>query len=269
MAALPDYLHGAVDLHVHSAPDVVPRPFDDIELAREAARAGFSAIVLKNHVVPTMDRAYLVRQIVPGIAIHGGIVLNDSLGGFNLAAVAAALELGARVIWMPTKSAHNHKLHEGGHGGLTVFDAHGELRHHVKDILLLIANSNAILATGHLSPAEGAAVIRYAYMQGLRCMVVTHPEWSATLYPLELQRDLARYGVFFERCFASTANAPLAHAISAIGVDSTILSTGLGQSATPSPAQGPILFAEQLRAAGFSPGNLRSMMVNNPAHLLK
>ncbi len=269
MAALPDYLQGAVDLHVHSAPDIVPRRFDDIELAREAARAGFAGLLLKNHMVPTMDRAYLVRQIVPDIAVHGGIVLNDSLGGFNLAAVNTALELGARVIWMPTNSAHNHRGHEGGHGGLTVFDAHGELRHHVKDILLRIAHSNAILATGHLSPEEGAAVIRYAYMQGLRRMVVTHPEWGGTRYSLELQRDLARYGVFFERCFASTAVNAIAQAITGIGVDSTILSTGLGQPAALAPVDGMILFAEQLRAAGFSPDNLRSMMVNNPAHLLK
>ena len=36
MNGLPEYLRGAVDLHVHSSPDVVPRRFDDIELAREA-----------------------------------------------------------------------------------------------------------------------------------------------------------------------------------------------------------------------------------------
>ena len=83
MNGLPEYLRGAADLHVHSSPDVVPRRFDDIELAREAARGGFGALLLKNHMVPTMDRAYLVQKIVPEIAVHGGIVLNDSVGGFN------------------------------------------------------------------------------------------------------------------------------------------------------------------------------------------
>jgi hypothetical protein len=33
-----DFLEDAVDLHVHSAPDVDRRRFNDIELAREAAR---------------------------------------------------------------------------------------------------------------------------------------------------------------------------------------------------------------------------------------
>ena len=100
--------------------------------------AASSPISLKNHMVPTMDRAYLVGKIVPEIAVHGGIVLNDSVGGFNVAAVEVALQLGAREVWMPTKSAHNHKVREGGHGGLTVFDAHGEIRHHVKEIVILL-----------------------------------------------------------------------------------------------------------------------------------
>jgi hypothetical protein len=276
MSGLPDYLRGAVDLHVHTAPDIVPRRFDDISLAREAASAGFGALLLKNHVVPTMDRAYLVRQIVPEIAIYGGIVLNESLGGFNVAAVRVALELGARSISMPTKYAHNHRLHEGLHGGLSVFDAHGELRHDVKEITILLAHSRAMLATGHLSPEEGSALIRYAYTQGLRRMVVTHPEWGPTSYPVALQRDLANYSVMFERCFVSTTphfgSVPfdaIARTIGDVGIESTILASDLGQPETPSPIEGMILFAEQLRAAGFSADDVHRMMVTNPLHLLE
>jgi hypothetical protein len=276
MAELPDFLRGAVDLHVHSTPDVVPRRLDDMDLARESAAGGFSALLLKNDFVPTMDRAYLVNKIVPGITLYGGIVLNDSIGGFNVAAVQAALDLGARAVWMPTKSAHNHRLHHGGHGGLTVFDAHGELRHHVKDILIVLAHSNAMLATGHLSPEEGAAVIRYAYMQGVRRLVVTHPEWGPTRYPIDIQRDLARYGAMFERCYAPTsaraASAPvdaIANAVSDVGVDSTVLASDLGHPDGPSLIEGMSQFAAQLRAAGFTEDELHQMMVANPAHLLE
>ena len=276
MNRLPDYLRGAVDLHVHSAPDVVPRRLDDIDLARECAAAGFAALLLNSDAVPTMDRAYLVSKIVPGIALHGGLVLNESVGGFNVAAVQTALDLGARAIWMPTRSAHNHKLHHGGHGGLTVFDAHGELRHHVKDILIVLAHSKAYLATGHLSPEEGAAVIRYAYMQGVRRLVVTHPEWEPTHYSLDVQRDLARYGAVFERCFAAATprggSVPvdaIANAVSEVGVASTVLASGLGQPDAPSPVAGMTQFAAQLRAAGFSEDDLRQMMVTNPLHLLE
>lgn len=223
-----------------------------------------------------MDRAYLVRKLVPEIVVHGGIVLNDTVGGFNISAVKVALELGAREVWMPTKSAHNHKLHQHGHGGLTVFDAHGELRHDVKEILILLGASNAILGTGHLSPEEGAALIRYAYSQNVRKMIVTHPEWAPTFYPIELQRELSHYGVMFERCFVSTTArcgsvpmATIANAVSDVGIASTILASDLGQPDTPAPVDGMTMYAEQMRAAGFAADDLRRMMVDNPTHLLE
>lgn len=276
MNGLPEYLRGAVDLHVHSAPDVVERRYDDIDLARAAAAGGFGGLLLKNHMVPTMDRAYLAGRIVPEIALYGGLVLNDSVGGFNPAAVRTALACGAREVWMPTKSAHNHRLHEGEHGGLSVFDAHGEIRHDVKEIVLLLAQSNAILGTGHLSPEEGAALIRYAYTQGVRRFLVTHPEWAPTYYPVELQRDLARYGAMFERCFVSTTarcgSVPLATIVNAItdtGIDSTVLASDLGQPDTPPPVEGMAVYAASLCAAGFAEDDVRRMMVVNPRHLLE
>lgn len=273
MSALPEYLRGAADLHVHSSPDLVPRRLDDIDLAREAAAAGIGAVLLRNDLLPTMDRAYLVRRIVPGIEIFGGIVLNESVGGFNPAAVRATLQLGGRLIGMPTISAHNHRVTEGGHGGLSVFDAHGDLRHDVKEICMQVAHSRAILETGHLSAEEGSALIRYAYMQGVRRMIVAHPEWGPTHYPLPLQRDLARYGVWFARSFASTiADVPLeaiARAVAEVGVESTILVSGLGHTEHPAPAEGMTIYAGHLGAAGCTAEDLRIMMVTNPRHLLE
>src|SRR6266478_10035360 len=105
----PDFLEGAVDLHVHSSPDVDPRRFDDIELAREAVRAGMSALLIKSHQNSTVERASLVSKIVPEIRVYGGLVLNDTVGGLNPAAVRLALRMGAKEIWMPTRSARNHR----------------------------------------------------------------------------------------------------------------------------------------------------------------
>src|SRR6186997_2600982 len=96
LASLPDYLEGAVDVHVHSSPDVDPRRYDDLDLAREAARAGFGAILIKSHQNSTVERAYLVAKVVPGIRVFGGLVLNETVGGLNPAAVRLALALGAK-----------------------------------------------------------------------------------------------------------------------------------------------------------------------------
>jgi hypothetical protein len=62
-------------MHVHSAPDLDPRRFDDLELAREAAAAALGGIVLKNHHFSTAERASLVSKTVPGLRVLGGLVL--------------------------------------------------------------------------------------------------------------------------------------------------------------------------------------------------
>ena len=44
-------IKGSYDLHIHSAPDVMPRKANDLELARRAAAAGMGGIMLKSHHV--------------------------------------------------------------------------------------------------------------------------------------------------------------------------------------------------------------------------
>src|SRR5258708_17214570 len=64
---------GAIDIHVHSDPDVFNRSLDDFEVARVAARKGMRGLGLKNHLATTADRAPLNRRAVPGVGIWGGI----------------------------------------------------------------------------------------------------------------------------------------------------------------------------------------------------
>src|SRR3970040_1742673 len=45
------------------------------------------AVVLKNHVALTADRAWLVRKHNPGIKAFGGVTLNAAAGGINPDAV--------------------------------------------------------------------------------------------------------------------------------------------------------------------------------------
>src|SRR6266851_2107435 len=78
-------LVGAVDTHVHSAPDLVPRKLDDVEVARQARDACMAAVVLKNHFLATALRASLVESLVPGIRVI------DSLS-------ARAIDVGVRRI---------------------------------------------------------------------------------------------------------------------------------------------------------------------------
>jgi hypothetical protein len=276
MTKLPDYLEGAVDLHVHSAPDVDRRRFNDLELARAAKDAGVGAILIKSHQNSTVERAWLVSQAVPGVRVYGGLVLNETVGGLNPAAVRLALALGARQIWMPTRSARNHRLHHGLPGGISILDEHGKPLPVVEEILSAIAQSDCIVGTGHLSPEETSVLIDLAGKLGLRKILVTHPEWGPTYHSYQAQRDLAaRDNVFFERCFVSTTHLcgsvpfeTIERAIIESGVERTVLSTDLGQPETPPPAEGLRLYAERLRSTGFSVDQIRAMMATNPERLL-
>jgi hypothetical protein len=58
-------------------------------------------------------------------------------------------------------------------------------------------------------------------------------------------------------------------AITDVGVSRTVLSTDLGQPDTPSPAEGLQMYAERLKACGFSVDDLRLMMRDNPAKMLE
>ncbi len=276
MSGLPDYLEGAVDLHVHSAPDVDMRRFNDIELAQEAERAGMGAILIKSHQNSTVERAWLVSKCVHGIRVYGGLVLNETVGGLNPAAVRLAIHMGAKQVWMPTRSALNHRRYEGLTGGITILDEHGELLPAAEEILGIISGSGCILGTGHLSQEETFALIDRASAIGGVKLLVTHPEWAPTFYSSQQQKAMAARGnVTFERCFVSTTHLcgsvpfeTIEQAIADTGVEHTVLSSDLGQPSTPPPVDGLRQYAERLRSTGFSVDDIRQMMQANPARLL-
>lgn len=270
-------LLGAIDMHVHSSPDVIPRRLDDLAVVAQARAAGMRAIVLKNHCCETCARAYLLNSIQGDVKVFGGLVLNDTVGGLNPRAVETALKMGGDEIWMPTKSAANHQHFFGGRSGLTVLDG-VTVRAEVRAIVRLIADAGAILATGHLSPEESRILIEYALAAGVRRISVTHPEWGVTAMPLECQQQLAQTGaVFFERCLISTQpgfkfTVPfdvVVHQIRSVGVETTIAATdhGLPQIATPVDAMRS--YIHKLAAAGFTSTEISRMVRDNPATLLR
>ena len=69
-------LSGSIDIHVHSAPDNVPRSIDGLDVAKLARTRGMRGIVLKNHYEPTASLAVLARKEAPGLEVFGGIDLN-------------------------------------------------------------------------------------------------------------------------------------------------------------------------------------------------
>lgn len=97
-----ELIQGAYDLHVHSAPDVMPRKMDDLEMAQRIVASGMAGYALKSHYFCTAERATLSRKICPGCDSIGTITLNGSVGGINPMAVEMAARAGAKLLWFPT-----------------------------------------------------------------------------------------------------------------------------------------------------------------------
>jgi hypothetical protein len=269
-------LTGLVDLHIHSAPDVQPRWGDDLEVAAQARQAGMRAVLLKSHAAPTAGRAAIAEKATGGVRVFGGIALNAEVGGLNPAAVEAALRMGAKEVWMPTRSAAHGVGRAGEAGGIWVLDGSGRLRPEVVEIIDLAAAADGILATGHLAPGEAAVLVAEAVRRGVRKVLVTHPEAAFIRMPLEMQAALAGEGAFFERCFVDTTPLmgekvsleEIAHAIRTIGVHATVLSTDFGQVGNPAPVEGMRAYLAGLRKLGFSEAEIRKMAGETPAYLL-
>jgi len=107
-------IEGLIDFHNHCAPDVFGRAVDDDEMAQLYMARKMEAVVLKNHVALTADRAWLVRKHNPGIKAFGGITLNGAAGGLNPEAVQWMWRMQGgygRVVWLPTFDADNHVKH--------------------------------------------------------------------------------------------------------------------------------------------------------------
>src|SRR5690242_7166156 len=103
-------IEGLIDFHTHCAPDAFGRAVDDDESAGAYMVRKAEAVVLKNHVALTADRAWLVRKHVPGIKAFGGVALNGPAGGINPEAVQWMWRMQGgygRVVWLPTFDGDN------------------------------------------------------------------------------------------------------------------------------------------------------------------
>ena len=277
-------LRGAIDTHIHSSPDVLPRRQADREVVADADTAGMAAVVLKNHTSPTAARAAIAGESAR-TTVLGGIVLNHSCGGLNPHAVRDTLALGGKIIWMPTISAENHlrylrsqdadpyiqAITPSMSNGISLAD--GSTLAAVGEILDLIAEVDAVLATGHLSVDETAWLASEARRRGVTRILVTHPEAPQIKMSLDVQRELAGVGVMFERCYyslvAGTATvASMLETMRSVGVDSTVLATDLGQVNNPPPVEGFALFRSAMEESGMSGDEWQLVACDNPARLL-
>ena len=284
-----ELLRGAIDMHAHSAPSLFPRPITDQDLGRFALDYGMRGFVMKDHDSATFHRAAQLKGSMPEIDPIGAIVLNRSVGGIDPYVVEAALQYGARVVWMPTNHSKHHDEYYGTPDypqlgrrrpqlpgpGVTVLDGNGRLTGEAKTVIKLVADAGACLCTGHLSLEETRLVTAEANRVGLEKLIVTHVNLSLTKYDLDVQRELVAGGAYLEivavTCvsdlFGEQTAAELAPIIDAHAGERLILSSDLGQASGPPHPEGMRMLLHSLLDEGVDYGALEKMTKENPAFL--
>ena len=293
-----DLIKGAYDLHVHAGPDLMPRRFDDLEMAERCVRTGLKGFIIKSHYFCTAERAMHARKLYPACNSVGAITLNAPVGGINPIAVEMAARAGARLVWFPTVDSRHEQeslaAAEGNPNAKLAFWAKIQLEMKAEGILAppvevlkdgkitdetwavldVIAKYRMILATAHLSHEEVFALVKAARERKVDRIVVTHVTFPTTFYTIEEQRELVRMGAYMEQCYTTPATGKVEWStvldqIRAIGPEHVVIGTDLGQPTAIYPDEGLSIFADKLLAHGFTENEIRTIMVKNATALVE
>jgi len=282
-------IEGLIDFHNHNAPDVFGRAVDDDESAQLYMARTMEAIVLKNHVALTADRAWLVRKHNPGIKAFGGVVLNGAAGGINPEAVQWMWRMQGgygRVVWLPTFDADNHVKHfKDAPEGIKVVGPDGKALPALREVLKVCAQQKLVLCTGHASPTEVLAIAEAARDAGCDRIVVTHAEFEVVNMSVEQMKKAASMGAKLEIDAMGPLMGPNAHLpwmrhwrqvtykesaahIKTIGAENFVLGTDLGQTGNPSQPDGYAMLVAGLMAEGITKDQIKTMGRDVPGKLL-
>ena len=272
-------LNGAIDIHVHQDPDSAPRAIDADDVARQAKAAGMRAVVLKNHWEDTASLAYMVRKMVPGIEVYGGITQDMAVGGINIEAVKHMADMKGgygRIVWLPTFDAQNQVKDKGPEVKVS---ENGKLLPSVLKLLDYIASRKQLaLETGHVSAEEALMVIKEAKARGIAHIVATHGMTGPTNLSVAQAQEFAKMGGFIEMVYGATLEKgskttlqDYANWIRAVGPAHIIMSTDLGGARPyprPMPTAGMLEYMQGLHKLGISVADIDLMAKTNPAIVL-
>jgi hypothetical protein len=194
-------------------------------------------------------------------------------------------------VWFPTIGSPQHIAHHAAHPDLKfpklavhvreerpvdVFDENGELRPEVHDIIGLIKEHDAILASGHMAPDRILAVFEAAHAAGVNRLLVNHPNFVVEATH-EQGKRFVELGAVIEHslCMYDDRSSfynwdidVLLGWINAVGADRSTLGSDLGQMKNPLPSEAFTNIVGQLLDAGLGEADVEAMVCRNPARLL-
>jgi hypothetical protein len=286
---------GAIDLHCHSGPSVMPRYFDHYEAMQEASSAGIRALLIKDHYYSATPVTEMLNKHFKHLKVTllSGVPLNNATGGLNLHAVEHGIKLGAKLVWMPTFSAANHinQHKKDAHFKdkfpqtkkkmiepvpLTVLDGKGKLVDEVLPILDLVAENDIVLSGGHLHISEIFPLFEEAKRRGVKRLLCNHPTYVVGASHDDIRR-LVGMGAWVEHSvcmfiegskFKFYDPPELDRLIKAGTLERTILGSDLGQQGNPRLVDGFRSVIQTCLDLGYTEPQVRRMISTNAAELI-
>lgn len=285
-----DILKGILDIHVHAGPSVANRQVDAADMLKEAVSAGYRGFLVKDHYFPSCMGVKMVQEHcdAQGVEIYSSMCLNNSMGLFNLMALDAAINMGAKIIYFPTVSSKNHiDHHKGsfvGSGKMSVpenpvvyVDEKGVMDPAAVECLKLMAEKDVALGTGHGTAWEIDRLVEKALESGVRRILVNHPQFHIGA-SYEQMTKWAGLGAYIEMnvCVFSSGSKlgtlddrVIADMLKAVPLERLILDSDMGQKGNGSPVEGMYRFIRLLMEKfGLSEEDINLIAKANPANLL-
>ena len=285
-----DILKGILDIHVHAGPSVANRQVDAADMLKEAVVAGYRGFLVKDHYFPSCMGVKMVQEHcdAKGVEIYSSMCLNNSMGLFNLMALDAAINMGAKIIYFPTVSSKNHIDHHKGNfvgsGKMSVpetpvvyVDENGVMDPAAVECLKLIAEKDVVLGTGHGTAWEIDHLVEKALEVGVKRILVNHPQFHIGA-SYEQMTKWAKLGAYIEMnvCvftsgskLGSLDDQVIADMLKAVPLEQMILDSDMGQNGNGSPVEGMYLFIRLLMDKfGLSEEDINLIAKTNPAKLL-
>lgn len=285
-----DILKGILDIHVHAGPSVANREVDAADMLKQAATAGYRGFLVKDHYFPSCMGVKMVQEHCDsqGVEIYSSMCLNNSVGLFNLMALDAAINMGAKIIYFPTVSSKNHIDHHKGNfvgaGKMSVpetpvvyVDDQGVMMPAAVDCLKLMAEKDVVLGTGHGTAWEIDHLVEKALELGIKRILVNHPQFHIGA-SYEQMSKWAGLGAYIEMnvCVFTSGSKlgtlddqVIAQMLKSVPLERLILDSDMGQRGNGSPVEGMYRFIHVLMERfGLSAEDIDLIAKKNPAHLL-
>jgi histidinol phosphatase-like PHP family hydrolase len=281
-----ELLEDAIDCHIHAYPDFVHRSQDMIQIAIDASKAGMRALAFKDHWNISCNAAYLVQRHIDHLVereelshrveVYGG---TGTCFGMNPDAIRVALQYpNIKMIWFPTFTSYGFWRGAGRpeKGQVRLVSESGEVLPEVVEIMEMAVEKRVGIGLGHTDYEELLQVAKKAKELGVRA-TLDHPLLELNRLQLEEMQELAELGVYvgtYCQPMIPSLYQPVAdpmetvRAIKEIGPERCIIGSDFGQVLHMDTIDGMRVFLRALLAFGIKPGEIRTMIKDNPAKLM-